>query len=48
MNDITNPDLAGLMRLLDALDPWLSQIVIIGGWAHRLLQPDTKLWGITV
>ncbi len=24
------------IRLLQALEPWLSQIVIVGGWAHRL------------
>lgn len=24
------------VRLVQALDPWLNQIVIIGGWAHRL------------
>lgn len=23
-------------RLIEALDPWLSNVVIIGGWAHRL------------
>ena len=23
-------------RLIDALDPWLDRVVIIGGWAHRL------------
>lgn len=24
------------MRLIVALEPWLNQVVIIGGWAHRL------------
>ena len=28
--------LNGFARLVVALEPWLSQIVIIGGWAHRL------------
>jgi hypothetical protein len=23
-------------RLIDALQPWLDQVVVIGGWAHRL------------
>jgi hypothetical protein len=23
-------------RLIETLDPWLGQVVIIGGWAHRL------------
>jgi hypothetical protein len=31
MDDFTN-----LARLLDALRPWASHIVIVGGWAHRL------------
>ena len=31
-------------RLLAALEPWLDQIVIVGGWAHRLyrLHPDAQ------
>lgn len=38
MNETPNSDLLGLARLLGALDPWLSQIVLIGGWAHRLFR----------
>jgi hypothetical protein len=32
-------------RLLTALEPWLDQIVIVGGWAHRLyrLHPRAQL-----
>lgn len=29
-------DVEYFARLLDALEPWLEQVVIIGGWAHRL------------
>jgi hypothetical protein len=29
-------DLADIARLIDALRPWLSHLVIVGGWAHRL------------
>ena len=29
-------DLSSFARLVDALAPWLGQVVIIGGWAHRL------------
>lgn len=31
-------------QLLAALEPWLDQIVIVGGWAHRLyrLHPDAQ------
>lgn len=27
---------AAFGRLVDALRPWLDQVVIVGGWAHRL------------
>ena len=30
------PDAAAFATLLDALDPYLSHVVIAGGWAHRL------------
>jgi Nucleotidyltransferase len=33
---ILAPDLEDFGRLVDALTPWLDQVVIIGGWAHRL------------
>jgi hypothetical protein len=33
---IPSPDLENLGCLVDALTPWLDQVVIIGGWAHRL------------
>ncbi len=29
-------DIEQFARLIEALDPWLDQVVIIGGWAHRL------------
>jgi hypothetical protein len=31
-----NPEYASFARLLESLRPWLDQVVIIGGWAHRL------------
>jgi hypothetical protein len=37
-DNIHNPDLDGLSKLLEALDPWLPQVVIVGGWAHRLFR----------
>lgn len=37
-DQIQDPDLERLSRLIEALNPWLSQVVIIGGWAHRLLR----------
>jgi Nucleotidyltransferase len=29
-------DLSAFRRLLAALEPWLDQVVIVGGWAHQL------------
>jgi hypothetical protein len=29
-------EFADIARLIDALRPWLSHLVIVGGWAHRL------------
>lgn len=29
-------DSGSFARLIDAIRPWLSQLVIVGGWAHRL------------
>lgn len=29
-------DLAAMARLVEALRPWRKQLVIVGGWAHRL------------
>jgi hypothetical protein len=31
-----NPDFASFARLVESLRPWLDQVVVIGGWAHRL------------
>ena len=30
------PENEHFVRLVHALNPWLNQVVIIGGWAHRL------------
>ncbi len=29
-------DLEAFGRLISALRPWLAQVVVVGGWAHRL------------
>jgi hypothetical protein len=29
-------DLANFARLVEAIRPWLTHFVIVGGWAHRL------------
>ena len=39
-----NPEFAFFARLVESLTPWLDQVVIIGGWAHRLhrLHPSAQ------
>jgi hypothetical protein len=32
----TAREMQDFARLIPALDPWLHQLVVIGGWAHRL------------
>ena len=33
---VESPENEHFVRLVQALNPWLNQVVIIGGWAHRL------------
>lgn len=35
-------DLEAFARLIDAIGPWRSQLVIVGGWAHRLHRFDPR------
>ena len=35
-------ELEPFARLIEALDPWLGQVVIVGGWAHRLYRLDRR------
>jgi hypothetical protein len=35
-------ELEPFARLVEALDPWLGQVVFIGGWAHRLYRFDPR------
>lgn len=38
-------DLAAFARLITALGPWLGDLVLVGGWAHRMhrLHPLAQL-----
>jgi hypothetical protein len=41
---LSKQDLRNFVRLVGALDPWLKDLVIIGGWAYRFyrfLQGET-------
>ena len=35
-------ELEPFARLVEALEPWLKQVVVIGGWAHRLYRLDPR------
>jgi hypothetical protein len=35
------------VRLIEALEPWLEEVVLIGGWAHRLYRLDPRAQGLT-
>ena len=35
-------DLANISRLVEALRPWLGQIIFIGGWKHRLFREQQE------
>jgi hypothetical protein len=30
------------VKLIEALDPWLGEVVLVGGWAHRLYRLDPR------
>src|SRR5215467_9653154 len=36
-----NPEFASFARLIESLRPWLDQVVVVGGWAHRLYRLHT-------
>jgi hypothetical protein len=40
-------ELEPFARLIEALEPWLEQVVIIGGWAHRLYRLDPRAQKLT-
>jgi hypothetical protein len=35
-------ELEPFARLVEALEPWVEQVVVIGGWAHRLYRLDRR------
>jgi nucleotidyltransferase-like protein len=37
----------GFARLVEALDPWLDEVVIVGGWAHRLYRLHPRAQALT-
>ena len=39
-------ELEPFVRLIEALEPWLEEVVHIGGWAHRLYRLDPRAQGL--
>jgi hypothetical protein len=37
-----NAELEPFAKFVEALDPWLGQVVLVGGWAHRLYRLDPR------
>src|SRR6266446_1314221 len=37
-----NPELEAFSKFVVALDPWLGEVVLVGGWAHRLYRLDSR------
>jgi len=37
-----DPELEAFSRLIVALEPWLGEVVLVGGWAHRLYRLDPR------
>jgi hypothetical protein len=37
-----NSEMEPFAKFIEALDPWLGQVVLIGGWAHRLYRLDPR------
>ena len=39
-------ELEPFVRLIEALEPWLEELVLIGGWAHRLYRLAPRVQGL--
>ena len=39
-------ELEPFVRLIEALEPWLEELVLIGGWAHRLYRLAPRAQGL--
>jgi hypothetical protein len=35
-------ELEAFSKFIEALDPWLGKVVLVGGWAHRLYRLDPR------
>src|SRR6266478_3206434 len=37
-----NPELEAFSKFIVAIEPWLGEVVLVGGWAHRLYRLDPR------
>ena len=37
-----DPGLEAFSKFIVALEPWLGEVVLVGGWAHRLYRLDSR------
>lgn len=37
-----DPEIGPFSKFIEVLEPWLSELVLIGGWAHRLYRLDPR------
>jgi hypothetical protein len=39
-------ELEAFSKFIVALDPWAGEVVLVGGWAHRLYRLDPRARGL--
>lgn len=37
-----DPEIEPFSKFIEAIEPWLGEVVLIGGWAHRLYRLDSR------
>lgn len=37
-----DPELEAFSKFIAAIEPWLGEVVLVGGWAHRLYRLDPR------
>ncbi|HYY72799.1 MAG TPA: hypothetical protein VE778_04335 [Candidatus Bathyarchaeia archaeon] len=37
-----DPEIEPFSKFIEALEPWVGEVVLIGGWAHRLYRLDSR------
>ena len=42
-----NAEIEPFTRFVEAVEPWLDEVTLIGGWAHRLYRLDPRARTLT-